>query len=188
MLKTFEQIREFTRWFAWSFTISFGLVLLLFAPAIAQSIDAVPPSGGVDFTPLAEQAIAVAITVLTVIAGVVSKFGVSWFASKTRMQDAQLEALLAERVNDILQRSIDYAEMWMKNEVANPNSQIKNVQIDNFYVRTAADYAIPAMPDLIKFFGLTRERIENLIRSRLNGITVTPIVDSGQVKTSTESA
>jgi hypothetical protein len=78
------------------------------APAMAQNIDVVPPSGGVDFTPLAEQAIAVAITVLTVIAGVVSKFGVSWFASKTRMQDAQMEALLAERVNDILQRSIDY--------------------------------------------------------------------------------
>jgi hypothetical protein len=188
MLKTFEQKREFVLWFTWSFAICFVLVLVPMAPAMAQNIDVVPPSGGVDFTPLAEQAIAVAITVLTVIAGVVSKFGVSWFASKTRMQDAQMEALLAERGNDLLQRSLDYAEMWMKNEVANPNSQIKHVQIDNFCVRTAADYAIASMPDLIKFFGLTRERIENLIRSRLNGITVTPIIDSGQVKTSTESA
>jgi len=185
MLKTFEQQREFARWFLGSFAVAFILVLLPVAPVLAQSIDAVPPTGGVDFTPLAEQAIAVAVTVLTVIAAVVSRYGVSWFASKTKMQDAQMEALLAERVNDILQRSIDYAEMWMKNEVANPNSQIKHVQIDNFFVKTAAEYALNSMPDMVKFFDLTQQRIEDLIRSRLNGITITPVADSSQLKTAT---
>lgn len=185
MLRTFEQKREFLLWFTCTFLVTFLVFLLPAFPALAQNIDKVPPSGTVDFTPLAEQAVAVAVTVLTVIAAVISRYGVAWFASKTKMQDAQMEALLAERVNDILQRSIDYAEMWMKKEVSDPDSQIKQVKIDNFFVRTASEYALRSMPDLVKYFNLTQDRVEELIKSRLNGITVTPIADSREVKTVT---
>lgn len=185
MLSTFEQKREFMLWFTCAFVMAFALFMLPIAPALAQNLDASPPVNVVDFSPLANQIIAVAVAVLTVLAGVVSRYGVAWFAAKTKMQDAQMEALLAERVSDILGRSIDYAEMWMKKEVADPDSQIKQVRIDNFFVKEAAKYAMRSMPDLIKYFNLTQERIEELIKSRLNGITVTPVADSREVTTVT---
>jgi hypothetical protein len=159
---------------------SFAFAFTAALPVYAQSIDTVPFA--VDFTPLAEQVLSVAVLVVTVLAGIVSKFAVSWLASKTNMQDGQAEALLANRVNDILLKSIDYAEMWAKNELANNTSSLKNVQIDNFFVRTAVTYAMASMPDLIKRFGLTEQRIGDMIRSRLNNVTRTPVADSGKVE------
>jgi len=148
-------------------------------PVWAQSIDTTDFSA--DFTPLAEQVIAVAVMVLTVASGIVSRFAVSFLASKTKMNDSQMEALLAERVNDILLKSIDYAEMYAKRELADNTSTLKAVKIDNFFVRTAVTYAMRSMPDLIKYFNLTEERIADMVRSRLNPVTRTPVADSGNV-------
>jgi hypothetical protein len=183
VIHTPAEWRSFRYAFAHSFILAFcafSLVLLAANPAYAQSIDTVPFA--VDFTPLAEQAVSVMIVVLTALAGVVSKFAISWLASKTNMQDGQAEALLAERVNDILLKSIDYAEMWAKRELADNTSGLKNVQIDNFFVRTAVQYAMRSMPDLIIRFNLTEDRIGDMIRSRLNNVTRTPVADSGKVE------
>ena len=158
--------------------LAFGLTAAL--PVWAQSIDSQPFS--VDVTPLASQLLNVAIVVLTVLAGIVSKFAVSWMASKTNMQDGQAEALLASRVNDILLKSIDYAEMYAKRELADNTSSLKNIKIDNFFIRTAVAYAMKSMPDLIKYFSLTEEHIGDMIRSRLNSVTRTPVADSGAVE------
>lgn len=149
-------------------------------PVWAQSIDGQPFS--VDFTPLASNVLNAVVVVLTVLAGVVSKFAVSWLASKTKMNDTEFEALAAARVHDILLKSIDYAEMYAKRELADPTSGLKNVKIDNFFVRMAAEYAQKSMPDLISLFKLTPERIEEMIRSRLNSVTRTPSPDSGAVE------
>lgn len=160
-----------------------GVLALSFTAALpvwAQSIDSHPFS--VDFTPLASQVLSVVVVFLTVAAGIVSKFAVSWFASKTNMQDGQAEALLASRVNDILLRAIDYAEMYAKRELADNTSGIKTIKIDNYFVRTAVAYAMKSMPDLIKYFSLTEEHIGDMIRARLNSVTSTPVADSGAVE------
>lgn len=154
--------------------------LMVCGPVFAQSGVALAQNG-VDLSPLANNVIAVAVAVLTVAAGVVSKFAVSFLASKTKMSDTAFEKMMADRVGDILLRAIDYAEMWAKTQVADPNSSIRDVRVDNLFVRVAVDYAQRSMPDLIKYFGLTRERIEDMIKARLNTYVATPPADSGKV-------
>lgn len=177
MLGSPAQRAEFAYWFFGSFFIATVVFMVpLAGPAYAQAA-----ATGVDFTPLAEQVIAIAVAVLTVAAGFVSRGVIGWLASKTKLQDNQFEALLSSRVHDILQKSIDYAESWAKAQVADPNSPIKNVEINNFFVEQAVKYAMRSMPDLIKHFSLTEDRISDMIRSRLNPVTNTPVVDSGQI-------
>lgn len=183
MTYTPAQWASFRYAFTHSFILAFcafTLVLLAANPAYAQSIDEVPFT--VDFTPIGEQVISVMVVILTALAGVVSKFAISWLASKTAMQDGEAEALLAARVHEILLKAIDYAEMYAKRELADNTSGIKNVRIDNYFVRIAVEYAMRAMPDMIKHFNLTEERLGDMIRSRLNNVTRTPVADSGNVE------
>lgn len=151
----------------------------LTTPAAAQAL--VQSAAGVDFSPLANNLINAFVVVATVAAGILTKFGSSFLASKTKMNDAAFEALIADRLNAILLKAIDYAEIHMKAEVADPKSAIRDVRIDNFFVRTAVDYAIRSAPDIISYFKLTNERIADLIRARLNPYVPAPIADSGSI-------
>lgn len=161
---------------------------MLAAPAFAQTAKAAATGEGVDLSGFALQAISVAVVILTGAAGVVSKFAISFLASKTKMNDSAFEALLASRVDDILNKAIGYAELWAKQQVADPNSDIRHVKIDNLFVRMAVEYAQGSMPDMIAHFGLTRERIENMIRARLNSFVPPPVVNSGTVSTALVSS
>src|SRR5882672_2603298 len=166
--------------------LGFALVYVAMdLPALAQ---AAIPMGGVDFGPLATNTIAVSVMVLTVGAGVVARFLIGFLSSKAGLHDTQAQALLADRVNDILHRAVDYAEAWAKTQVADPNSQIHHVQIDNFFMAQAVRFAMSAMPDLIKTFGLTEARIEAMILARLNPIMPVPAANSGTPKTFSEVA
>lgn len=149
--------------------------------AMAQTAAPSAPTGGVDFSPLANHILSLAIAALTVAAGIVSKFVVSWLSSKTKVHDTQLEQMLADRVHAALMQGIDYAEAKIKSEVADPNSQLKHVQIDNWFVRQAAEYAMTSIPDTLAYFRLTKDRIEDMVRARLNGVMATPKADSGTV-------
>lgn len=166
------------------YALGAGLVgFALAAPALAETARVAATGDGVDLSGFAMQAISVAAVVLTAAAGVVSKFAVSFLASKTRMNDSAFEALLASRADDILNKAIGYAELWAKQQVADPNSDIRSVKIDNLFVRMAVEYAQGSMPDIIAHFGLTKERIENMIRARLNAFVLSPAVNSGSVST-----
>jgi hypothetical protein len=159
-------------WLSW-LSVSTGMAQTTPAPA--------PATGGVDFSPLAMQVITIASLALTAIAGWLAKFAVGWLASKTRINDSEAERLLADRVGDILNKSVDYAESWAKAQVADPVSPLKHVQIDNFFVAQATKYAMNSMPDLIKYFGLTENRINDMVRARLAPIMGDPKADSGSV-------
>ena len=155
-------------------------------PALAQAVvQAVAPvaTGGVDFGPLAQNIIAAAVMIATVGAGIVGKFVIGFLASKIHMQDSAAEKLASDRVNDILFRAIDYAEAWAKTQVADPTSQIHHVKIDNFFLAKAVEFSMSAMPDLIKLFGLTKEKLESMILSRLNAIMPVPVANSGSAPT-----
>ncbi len=173
-------MREYLRYlysYLTAMVFAFLLALIIPFPAFAQIITAV--QAGVDLTPVANNAITIIFSILTVVAGVVSKFAIGFLASKTKMSDTAFEALLADRMNDILQRSIDYAEAWSKQQVADPNSPLKNIQVNNFFVETALRYVLGSAPDIISYFGLTEDRIKQMILSRLNGYMAVPVADSG---------
>lgn len=178
-------IRDFAASFLQSFVLASTVLLaglyIFVHPAMAQAVTA--PSGGVDFTPLATQVLTAVTAILGVAATVLTKFAVSWMSSKTKINDTALEKLMADRVDDVLHRAIDYANAWAKAQVADPNSPLKHVQIDNFFLRQAVDYAVKSMPDLIAYFKLTDQRIADMIRSRLNSHLATPVPNSGVVVT-----
>lgn len=167
----------FTLVFATAFAVAFPLFVSM---AHAQSIDSILPDRTVDFTPLIDQVASFAIVALTVLAGVLSRYAASYVSSLTGVKNAEMEALFAAQVNGILIKSIDYAEQWYKEQVANPSTQFTEVRIDNFFLAEAVKYAMRSMPELIGYFGLTEDRIRTMILSRLNAITVTGEANSGQ--------
>jgi hypothetical protein len=139
--------------------LAFLAVLLACSPAFAET----------DVTPIALQAIDVAALALTAGGGILITFVIRWLASKTRMQDNEFEALLASRFNDILHRAIEHAVVVAKNEVSKPGSGLTAVKFDNFFMNIAVSLAMKSGPDIIKYFNLTKERIEEMIISRLDG-------------------
>lgn len=155
--------------------------LHLVPAAYAQAVEVSATKNGVDFTPLANQIIGISVAVLTVLAGWIAKAGVGFLASKTKMHDTQIEELLAARVNDALLRGIDFAESWAKSQVADPNSQIKHVRIDNFFVEQAVKYAVNHIPQTLNHFGLTEVDVTRMVTARLNGIMGIPVTDGGAV-------
>lgn len=126
---------------------------------------------GIDVTPVVSQVVNIAVLALTVVVGFISKFAVGWLSNKAKVEDQAFKALATERVNQILYHAIDYAEAYIKTEIAKPDNPLKSVQIDNFFVRTAVNYAMKTMSGddgLIKIFGLTEEDIKDRILTRLN--------------------
>ena len=168
----------FARFFALGFLVPVLLGTLV--PAAVQAAPVVMQAA-IDFTPWALQGIDILAVVLTVGAGIVAKFAVGFLASKTKLSDSQFEALAADRVNDILHKAIEAGEAWMKAQVADPNSPIKRVEVNNFLLEQIVRIAQGSMPDLIKFFGLTEDRLRTMIMSRLNGYMGVPTPDSGKV-------
>jgi len=163
--------------FGGSLTASFlaGVILLCAVhPAFAQAV-----TNTVDVAPVLSNVLNTVAMVLTVGAGVLGTFVARFVASKTRVNDAAMEKLMADRVSDILVRAIDYAHTVAAAEVTNPNSQFTKIQFDNWFVAQAAGYAARSMPDLIKYFKLTPDRIADMVRSRLASYIAVPVANSG---------
>lgn len=181
-MASFRNIHPYTLiMFALAFATAFAVAFPLFVGmAHAQSIDNILPDRTVDFTPLVDQVATFAILALTALAAVLSKFVARYVASLTGVKNAEMEALFAAQVHGILLKSIDYAEQWYKEQVANPGTQFKEVRIDNFFLAEAVKYAMRSMPELVSYFGLTEDRIRTMILSRLNALTITGPADSGQ--------
>jgi len=167
----------------------FGLVALHVSAAAAQTA-----SGGIDFTPLANQGITLIAAALTVVVGIVARFAISFLASKTKMNDAQMQSLLASRVDDACQRGIEYATAWAKQQVNDPNSPLTHVKIDNFFLAQAVQYVMSYVPETLAYFNLTEDGVKALVTSRLNAIMGAPAVNAGggvahaDLPTATESA
>jgi hypothetical protein len=140
-------------------TAFLAVLLASFSPAFAQT----------DMTPAVLQAIDIAALALTAGGGVLIAFVIRWLASKTKLSDNEFEALLANRLNDILHRAIEHAVVVAKNEVSKPGSGLTAVKFDNFFMSVAVSLAMKSMPDIIRHFSLTKERIEEMIISRLDG-------------------
>ncbi len=144
---------------------------------------------GLDVTPVVTQVVDFVFIGLGVAAGVLVKFAVGWLSAKAKVEDQAFKALATERVNQILYHAIEYTEAYIKSEIAKPDSPLRNVQINNFFVKTAAQYAISVMSGkggLKEVFGLTEDDIKDRILTRLNDRL--NFTDSQPVQPSTSTA
>ena len=153
----------------------------------AIAVMTVPAHAQVDARPLINDMIDVVALVLMAGGGVLITFVIGWVKSKTKLQDNEFEALLASRLNDILHRSIEHAVVVAKNEVAKPGSGLEAVKFDNWFLNIAAGLAMKQMPDIIEYFQISKEGIEEMIISRLGGY-VNEVQVGGAAATANRSA
>lgn len=161
--------RVFLAFFLCTFTLTF-LPVLAIAQVTAQTVDMRPVAAS------ALEWVATALgTALTVLAG----FAVRFVSSKIGVANTELEASLAARLNDIIHRAIDFAYMTALNEVNKPGSGLAAVKFDNWFMSMAASYVNSSAPEIIKKFGLSQARIEELIIARLPAYAASVPVSGG---------
>lgn len=157
-------MKQWERVFYATFLVSFAYATVAFmaaAPAIAQMTDGVDlrqtAVAGIEWVGMALG------TVLTVLGG----FAIRFVSSKIGLANSELEKSLADRLNEIINRGIEYAMTTAINEVNKPGSGLAEVKFDNWFMSLAASYVNTSAPGIIKKFGLTQERIEDMIKARM---------------------
>jgi hypothetical protein len=125
------------------------------------------PAWAIDFTPLAVQGLDILQMAALVLGGILTKFAVSWLSTATGLKNAEMERVLADQANAILNRAISMAYAAALAKVNDPNSPIKKVEFDNVFINMAVNYALTSMPGIIAKFGLTEQRIRDMIIARL---------------------
>lgn len=157
-------------------------------PVYAQTVLNTVGGGGVDFTPLANNIITAAAFVASAAVTVVVPWIIRFFNAKTMMLSQENERALAERADEIFHRAINSGEMWLKQQVADEDSPITHVKLNNRAMEIMVQYAEGAMPDIIKYFKWTEAGLQARIMSRLNDRVPIPIANSGKVKFASQAA
>lgn len=143
-----------------------GLNAKLVAAGLAGIVvsQVTPALAAIDLGPLAVTSIDMVQVILLAIAGWLSTYGVKFLASRVLLQDTQLETLLASRLNEALAHGIALAAAAARKKATESGKLV--IEIDNPFVEIAAKYVISAMPDTLKRFGWTMERLQRAIVSR----------------------
>lgn len=169
-------MRVFWTFFACSFLWSL-IILTTMYPVYAQAVVDVRPAA----TSVLEWVAGILGTVLTVL----GSFGIRFISTRIGMANSELEASLATRLNDIIHRGIDYAYTAALNEVNKPGSGLEAVKFDNWFMSIAASYISRSAPEILKKFGITQERLEDMIMSRLPNYAGTIPIAGGLPRTET---
>lgn len=120
-----------------------------------------------DLTPLITPILEVMAVALGGLAGALLTFGIGFIKAKTNLNDAEFEKVLADRANDIVHRGIQYAINALENEVKKPGSGISSVKVDNIFLSIALNFIVAHMPDIIRKFNLTPDKIQNMVLARI---------------------
>lgn len=126
--------------------------------AFSQTVDVRPVASSV-----LEWIAGALMTVLTVLGGLALRF----VSSKIGLANSQLEADLANRLNDIIHRGIDYAYLAALNEVNKPGSGLSEVKVDNYFISLAISYVNRSAPGILNSFKISPQRLEELVMARL---------------------
>jgi hypothetical protein len=110
----------------------------------------------IDFTPIAS----ILVEILVVVLGVLG----SYLIYKVKKHfDITDNGVLNDLLNEAVTRGVDYAEVKLRQA-----GKSVTVETSNEAVATAANYIIKGVPKAIAQFGLTEERIKEIVESRLN--------------------
>jgi len=140
----------------------FAAIAILFCyPAFAQeaATPAAESGGVIDFTPiLNELALAVA-TVASAALLYLAKLGRDWFKARTGVE----LQISDEQMRAVLDKAIQYGIALAVGRLGNR----AQLAVSNAQVAQIANYVIAAVPGALKNFGITEERLQDMIRARL---------------------
>lgn len=111
----------------------------------------------IDFAPLASYALELLAVVITVFA--------SWALTKLGQRfGVDIDERLDARLDAAIERGLAYGMEKIKSKDLDLTIDTKNE-----FVEEAANYVIKGMPKTIRKFGLTKERVREMVESRLAG-------------------
>ncbi|WP_186415426.1 inadl protein [Pannonibacter sp. P2PFMT1] len=136
--------------------LAFALVFLtaFIVPASAASETVV------DFSPLLPGLIEGVLLALGGALVWLGRRGLQLLEDRTNIQ---LDEQMKTRVDDAIFYAVDFARA----RVPEASSWPVQVDVRNALVATAANYALAAVPAALDYFGVTRERLEDMIEARL---------------------
>lgn len=150
------------------------LAVCLASPALAQEAT----GGIIDFKPILNELMLALAAALSAGALYLLKLARDWFKAKTGVELQVSD----EQIRRVLDRAIKYGialavEKWGKDA---------NIRVSNAQVAQIANYVIAAVPDALAQFGITPERLQDMIRARLTAwsdgkVNAEPAVPSAPV-------
>lgn len=109
----------------------------------------------VDLTPIME----IGISLLTVVLSAV----VAWVGKTVKKKfDIDIDTSKEGTLNRAIDRGMDYARKFATGD----DGKIA-IPVSNMMVKWAADYVIDKVPDTLNHFGITEERLREMIAARL---------------------
>jgi hypothetical protein len=104
-----------------------------------------------------------ALTVATAAGGLAMR----WLAWRTKLDRSRLEEEYNRRIGDLIHRGIEFAITSAKTEVAKPDSPINKVVLDNWFLAQAASYVNQRAPELLGYFTVRPEALQEMILARM---------------------
>lgn len=163
-------------------TVAAAFAAAVFIIQGVQAQDALQPPNpgtGVDFAPELLQILDYAGSLLAVALSALVAFLIRFVLGRIGLDNSQLEHNLATRADEILHLAIQNGIMWMKVQVADPNSPVRNVELNNMLLEYIVSQAKRSMPDIIKRFKWTDAMVRQVVMSRLDRYFQTPDPDTG---------
>lgn len=177
-------MRQWERVFYATLLLAFTYTTVTFitmGDVIAQAVNTV------DMRPAATAALEWVAMALTTVLTVLGGFAIRFVSSKTGLANSELERSLNDRLNEIINRGIDYAYATALNEVNKPGSGLAAVKFDNWFLSLAASYTNRSAKDIIGYFKLDQTRIEAMIKARMPAYLANVPIE-GALPTPTPSA
>lgn len=132
-----------------------------------------------DLTPIANELISLAAVAIAAAAGFITRYVIRYLSAKVHLTNSQFETEASEKLSMAINYGINYAMAFLKTKIADPESPIRNITFDNVFIDMAAKYVLSSVPDILEHFGITEDRLTDMVLSRLNKTLPIPEVDSG---------
>lgn len=126
------------------------LCLIITVPASAAT------DGLIDFSPLIEPAFAILGSVLVAAGG----YLVTRIA---RALNLNIDAQQRSVIDQALYQAVGYGQSWAREALAGG----VRIKVQSAIIEQAADYAIEAVPQALRHFGIDRDRLMDMLEARL---------------------
>ncbi|WP_026379376.1 hypothetical protein [Afifella pfennigii] len=121
----------------------------------------------VDFGPLASVTIEYLAPIVVTVLGTLATWVLGRIGTRTGLA---IDAGHREAIEQALGRAVGYAATQLENRAAGGIP----INLKSRALTTATNYALAAVPDALKHFGITAARLSEMVEARLSGMLVDP--------------
>jgi hypothetical protein len=143
-----------------SISVVTGVVaMVLCGSALSQEAVGTVVESVIDFKPILNELVLAVASVIGAALLYLAKLARDWFKAKTGVE----LQISDEQVRQVLDRAIQYGIAFVVGRFADR----AQITVSNAQVAQIANYVIAAVPGALKQFGITPERLQDMIRARI---------------------